>query len=154
MTTSVIIRNPHADKTIRIARRNATSGKTESTRHMPGPTEDWVEYIWSGGTYLVISEHDDYGAAEYNEDYNGLPFGLAVEALKKGRKVRRAGWNGKGMWLTLVLPGQWHVSEDVAGMEDLALLTAPWIGMKTADNKFVPWLASQTDVLSEDWQVL
>jgi hypothetical protein len=30
----------------------------------------------------------------------------------------------------------------------------PWIGMKTADNKFVPWLASQTDVLSEDWQII
>lgn len=30
----------------------------------------------------------------------------------------------------------------------------PWIGMKTADNKFVPWLASQTDVLAEDWMIL
>lgn len=30
----------------------------------------------------------------------------------------------------------------------------PWIGMKTADNKFVPWLASQTDMLAEDWAVI
>jgi hypothetical protein len=30
----------------------------------------------------------------------------------------------------------------------------PWVGMKTADNKFVPWLASQTDILSEDWQII
>lgn len=87
-------------------------------------------------------------------------FGDAVEILKKGVRVARAGWNGKGMWLVLV-----HPDDDadvppqptyaVAGiMDDATNGCLPWIGMKTADNKFVPWLASQTDVLAEDWQIV
>ena len=79
-----------------------------------------------------------------------LTFGLAVDALKKGLKVARAGWNGKGMWLTLVTPGHYDVG--VKTVNGSALL--PWIGMKTADDKFVPWPASQTDVLAEDWCVV
>ncbi|EUB33279.1 PF11195 family protein [Klebsiella sp. AS10] len=81
---------------------------------------------------------------------SGLSFGLATGALKQGKKVARAGWNGKGMWLKLV-PAD--IADKVA-FEYEALDGAPWIGMKTADDKFVPWLASQTDVLAEDWQVV
>lgn len=77
-----------------------------------------------------------------------MDFGMAVAALKKGKRVARAGWNGKGMWLALVQQSQYSVAETDA---DCLL---PWIGMKTADNKFVPWLASQTDVLAEDWQIV
>ena len=80
-----------------------------------------------------------------------LSFGDAVAALKEGLRVAREGWNGKGMWLTLVGEGHYDVGINTAG--DCALLL-PWIGMKTADNKFVPWLASQTDVLAEDWQIV
>lgn len=81
---------------------------------------------------------------------SGLSFGLAIEALKQGKKVARDGWNGKGMWLKLV-PAD--IADKVA-FEYEALDGAPWIGMKTADDKFVPWLASQTDVLAEDWQII
>ena len=88
-----------------------------------------------------------------------LSFGDAVAALKEGLRVARAGWNGKGMWLMMV-----HPDDDaavpprptyaVAGIVDDATNGClPWIGMKTADNKLVPWLASQTDVLAEDWQI-
>lgn len=82
-----------------------------------------------------------------------LKFGDAIEALKQGKKVCRSGWNGKGMWLKLIGKLDWTVTEnhldDVVGLVGL-----PWIGMKTADNCFVPWLASQTDVLAEDWVIL
>lgn len=78
---------------------------------------------------------------------NAMTFGLAVEALKAGHKVARAGWNGKGMWLAMVNSRQYDVANGIAKGTELL----PWIGMKTADNKFVPWLASQTDVLAEDW---
>lgn len=81
---------------------------------------------------------------------SGLSFGLAIEALKQGKKVARDGWNGKGMWLKLV-PAD--IADKVA-FEYEALDGAPWIGMKTADDKFVPWLAGQTDVLAEDWQII
>lgn len=76
-----------------------------------------------------------------------MNFGQAIELLKENKQVARAGWNGKGMWLALVSAGNYDVGTKTVG--ECALL--PWIGMKTADDKFVPWLASQTDVLAEDW---
>lgn len=78
----------------------------------------------------------------------GLSFGDAIRHLKLGTRVARAGWNGKGMWLAYVSAGAYDVGvKTMIGADDLL----PWIGMKTADGKFVPWLASQTDVLAEDW---
>lgn len=68
-------------------------------------------------------------------------FGLALEILKSGKKVARAGWNGKGMWLALQRPDQ------------NSKMTLPYIYMKTADDNVVPWLASQTDMLADDWGV-
>lgn len=81
-------------------------------------------------------------------------FGKALLELKSGNKVSRSGWNGKGMFLQLVEPYKdFKITDDqVSLVTDATLL--PWIGMKTADNKFVPWLASQTDVLSEDWGIV
>ncbi|MGS3503269.1 DUF2829 domain-containing protein [Citrobacter koseri] len=97
---------------------------------------------------------------------SGLSFGLAVEALKQGKKVARAGWNGKGMWLRYIEPYAPHPDDSPEATPRNPYFKAwdnnpeaegtmlPWIGMKTADNKFVPWLASQTDVLAEDWQII
>lgn len=80
---------------------------------------------------------------------DGLNFGLAIEALKTGLRVARAGWNGKGMWLLFIPASHWETTRYTEELEGL-----PWIGMKTADDKFVPWLASQTDVLADDWQIV
>jgi hypothetical protein len=93
-------------------------------------------------------------------------FGMAIAHLKDGKRVARAGWNGKGMWLILIqagltaeeesyadVPGQTYevyLDDRMAGIQKLL----PWIGMKTADNGFVPWLASQTDMLAEDWTLV
>ncbi|MEO0002452.1 MAG: hypothetical protein RLZZ22_144 [Pseudomonadota bacterium] len=93
---------------------------------------------------------------------NAMTFGLAIEALKLGKRVARAGWNCKGMWLALTLSihdipraGTTQPVYRLTLDDDGAGATAlPWIGMKTADNKFVPWLASQTDMLAEDWQIV
>lgn len=91
--------------------------------------------------------------AQFDNAYrptSGMSFGLAIEALKLGKRVARAGWNGKGMWLKLV-PAD--LAEAVSFQHE-ALRPLPWICMKTADQCFVPWLASQTDVLADDWQLL
>lgn len=71
-----------------------------------------------------------------------MNFGQAIEHLKNGGKVQRSGWNGKGMYLELQRPD--------AGSK----MTLPYIFMFTADKNFVPWLASQTDILSEDWEAI
>ncbi len=71
-------------------------------------------------------------------------FGSALAALKEGKKVARAGWNGKGMYIRIVTA---FGSVDGYSMQ-------PYVGMKTAQGTFVPWLASQTDLLAEDWFVV
>jgi hypothetical protein len=81
-----------------------------------------------------------------------MDFGEALTNLKAGKRVAREGWNGKGMFLWFVEADNWHIEEGFAHMASTEFL--PWIGMKTADNKFVPWLASQTDMLAMDWTVL
>lgn len=88
----------------------------------------------------------------------GMTFGLAIEALRMGQRVARSGWNGKGMWLALVRGGRYDVYDHYAkppfSGRPAGDVFLPWIGMKTADGCFVPWLASQTDMLAEDWAVV
>lgn len=91
-----------------------------------------------------------------------LTFGEAIEALKQGKKVAREGWNGKGMFLWLkpatTIKSEWCKDPilkgivDANGGETEALGT---ICMKTADGKVLTgWLASQTDMLLEDWVII
>jgi hypothetical protein len=79
-----------------------------------------------------------------------LTFGDALHFLKQGKRVARAGWNGKGMWLGLHKESGTYYREACG----TALEYADYITMKTADNKLVPRLCSQTDALAEDWMVL
>ena len=87
----------------------------------------------------------------------GMSFGLAVEAVKKGKKIARAGWNGKGMFLFLVPGSTFKVNRaPLLGIypEGTEINYHAHIDMKTADGTIVPWLASQTDVLADDWIVV
>jgi hypothetical protein len=80
-----------------------------------------------------------------------MNFGQALEALKSGKKAARSGWNGKGIFVELQRP------------DEHSKMTSPYIfidttGLQTtnpdAPKSRVPWLASQTDMLSEDWMVI
>lgn len=80
-----------------------------------------------------------------------MNFGAAIEQLKLGNKVKRSGWNGKGIFIELQVP------------DENSKMTHPYIFIDTtglqgtnpyAPKDRVPWLASQTDMLSEDWEVL
>ena len=95
---------------------------------------------------------------------DAMTFGLAVEALKKGFKVSRAGWNGKGMWLVLV-PGSKDVALRAGTPYEKALGNVPpieilphidmWTTNAHGRRAMLPgWLASQTDMLAEDWQIV
>lgn len=81
-------------------------------------------------------------------------FGWALTMLRGGRKVCRDGWNGKGMWLVLVMPNDWNNDIPFEWGGNLGKDCLPWIGMKTAQGGFVPWLASQTDLLADDWDTV
>ena len=79
---------------------------------------------------------------------DAMTFGLALECLKKGMHVCRAGWNGKGMWLELQSP------------DEHSKMTLPYVFLnypadaQNTPGARVPWLASQTDMLAEDWKVV
>ena len=79
-----------------------------------------------------------------------MNFGHATKLMQdaEGARVRRSGWNGKGMFLFYVKPSDWTLTN--GHTDNFPLL--PFIAMKTADDKIVPWLASQTDVLASDWE--
>lgn len=84
-----------------------------------------------------------------------MNFSIILDKLKEGKKVARAGWNGKGMYLYHVPAQSYPAVTEVAKKEfgDMVPYGA-YIAMKTAQGNVVPWLASQTDLLAEDWAVI
>lgn len=91
-------------------------------------------------------------------------FGQAIEMLKQGKKVARSGWNGKGMFVFMTSGKVLDIENDdiwTKNIRDVAISNGgtvellPYLAMKTADNKIqIGWLASQSDVLAEDWEVV
>ena len=73
---------------------------------------------------------------------NGMDIGKALETMKTGGRVARVGWNGRNMWLAMQSP------------DANSKMTLPYIYMFTAQGDLVPWLASQTDLLATDWEVV
>lgn len=71
---------------------------------------------------------------------NGMDFGEALQHLREGGRVAREGWNGKGMYVKLQEP------DEHSKMRRAYLYLCP------VDGELVPWVASQTDLLAEDWQ--
>ena len=84
----------------------------------------------------------------YHSATKGMSFGHALEAVKRGYRVARKGWNGKGMWLTLQVP------------DAHSKMTLPYVYLNyPTTSEFtpgarVPWLASQTDMLADDWVLI
>ena len=104
---------------------------------------------------------------EAYRDCSGMTFGIALELLKKGCKVAREGWNGKGMYLYLVNgstvkkeklrnEASQVLSVDKQAMHETdAAVFLPHIDMRIANGDVcVGWLASQIDMLSEDWKIV
>lgn len=84
-----------------------------------------------------------------------MDFGKVIEGLKQGRRYAREGWNGKHMFIFLVPGSTFKVNrEPLLSMmgEGAEVQYHAHIDMKTAQGYVVPWLASQADMLAEDWQ--
>jgi len=145
-------------------------------RHTPKPKGYLV--VYEDG-YMAYSPKEAF-ESRYTElgvvIKDGLTFGEAVNALKSGKRVARKGWNGKGMFLKYVQSypcngyGMPATPFTTANAEEKDIKQAThegqmrsFIMMKTAGNSaywgegfsdFVPWLASQSDILEEDWEIL
>lgn len=81
-------------------------------------------------------------------------FGEALKRLKKGKKVSRIGWNGKGQFVYYVSADRYDAKMDVAKSfadKDGKVNYNAYLAIKTVQGTVVPWLASQTDLLEEDW---
>lgn len=97
----------------------------------------------------------------FNETYVEAihDFGWAIRQLKEGKKVARLGWNGKGMWIAL-MPSLYLDKDIINGrtkkhIGDNDLDSQAYIAMWTAKGQWQPgWLASQQDMLSEDWEIV
>lgn len=86
---------------------------------------------------------------------SNMSFGDAIAALKRGQRVSRAGWNGKGMWLAMAgVDSYWRGSIAGGNLPPDWQGTLPFIAMYTADKFLVPWLASQSDMLADDWTIV
>lgn len=91
---------------------------------------------------------------------NRYAFEWALQQLRMGKRVRRRGWNGKGMYIVLqkAYPQGIPINENTADATGLARGMVcnflPYLMMKTAAAvpTFVPWLASQSDILESDWE--
>lgn len=89
-----------------------------------------------------------------------MDFGDALAALRSGRKLSRAGWNGKGMYIVLQagypdgIPVNANTAAATGIPEGTVCRFRPYLMMFTADGEFVPWVASQTDLLADDWMVV
>lgn len=87
-------------------------------------------------------------------------FSAALQLCKVGRRIQREGWNGKGMYVVYQkgypegIPINSNTAEAIGQPEGTVHRFLPYLMMFTAQGAFVPWLASQTDILADDWVVL
>ena len=113
--------------------------------------------------YMFTASTDDkwpqfMPAAEFEQfcrSAEDMTFGDALEALKQGQRVARKGWNGKGMYVFLAFAPDFVTDADISEFDKLEVEVGDMLVMKTAQNTFQPgWLASQADMLAEDWYIV
>lgn len=71
-----------------------------------------------------------------------MDIGAAIAAMRDGERMTRIGWNGANQWIALRVP------------DEYSKMRKPYIYISPVDGEFVPWLASQTDILADDWEVV
>ena len=112
--------------------------------------------------YLVVNEDGNLKWTDKDSfetvfrPANGMTFGLAIEAMKKGCSVARKGWNGKDQFIYLIKGSAMQKVLKYGYGEYMGEPTiVDTIAIKTASNQIqIGWLASQTDMLAEDWYVV
>ena len=162
MTTTITV-DAHAGWPVDVTSIDTQNGsESRSTERVP-PHEKRTVYVHSGRE-LLIREVPRDGDLQMVPGTSG-DFGWALFWLKRGLKVARKGWNGKGMWLALSWPGGpknveaslfWseHTKAFAEANGGVAKVQ-PYIIMKTAADELQSgWLASQSDMLSDAWEIV
>jgi len=132
-------------KIIKAVEMDENSYLEEKGNPTPAETRPGYKVEYEDG---YVSWSPDYAFEKAYRLADGMNFGLAIEALRKGKKVARSGWNGVGLWLELQVP------------DAHSKMTLPYIYINYPDNAKntpgarCPWLASQTDMLADDWRIV
>ena len=114
--------------------------------------EDGYRVEYEDG-YLSWSPKEVFEEA-YRES-TGMNFGLAIEAMKKGLRVARAGWNGKGMYVFLAEGVEFTTAADMEEFRDQDVEVSDLLVLRTAQKTLQPgWLATQSDMLADDWYIV
>ncbi len=104
------------------------------------PNKEGYKVVYSD-EYISWSPKEQFEDAYRLTD--GMTFGLAVEAAKKGFEIARTGWNGKGMYVRLNPARDFGFSE-----------LCPFFTIKNVRNSFDTWVPSISDILADDWQIV
>lgn len=113
--------------------------------------------------YMFTESRDDQfarfmSAAEFEQNcrpVDSMTFGDALEAVKRGQRIARKGWNGKAMYVFLAYEADFVTDADIYAYDQLEVEVGDMLVMKTAQDTFQPgWLASQADMLAEDWFIV
>lgn len=113
--------------------------------------------------YMFLTEQDDkypqYMKAEDFEaccrDADNMDFGDAIAVMKDGARVARKGWNGKGQYVFLAYEADFVTDADISAFDGKDVEVGDMLVLKTAQDTFQPgWLASQADMLAEDWYIV
>jgi hypothetical protein len=120
------------------------------------------KFIIEDGYMYTTSKDDKYpqymSAADFESmcrPEESMAFGDALEAMKHGERVAREGWNGKDMYIFIACEPDFVTDADISAFDNQDVESGDVICMKTAQNTFqLGWLASQADMLAEDWYIV
>lgn len=125
------------------------------------PDDPGYKVVYSDD-YVSWSPADAFDEAYRQAD--AMPFGLALEAVKKGKKVARKGWNGKGQYIFLAKDIEFRTDADLSEFnpehteeptEQNAVFVHDALCIRTSQPAIqVGWLASQSDMLADDWYIV
>ena len=132
--------------------------------NQPGTLEKPIDPVEDGYMVIYPDGYVSWSPKEvFEEAYrptSGMNFGLAIESAKKGCKITRRGWNGRGMYVIYRtgypggIPCNKNTADAVGIPEGTLFKVCPYLQMKCVDGSFQMWLASQSDILADDWEIV
>lgn len=145
-----------------IQARPMSRGEYNAYRSWPipvneNPKDEGYLVSYPGG-YESWSPKEVFEAAYRKTD--GMNFGLAIEAAKMGKRIARKGWNGKNMSVAYQkgypdgIPCNKNTAEAWGMQEGELFKCRPYLQMRCADGTFQMWLATQSDILADDWYIV
>ncbi len=164
---TIAVMSPYiGTKMIKAKPMNHSEAQSYLGRGIPQKVEAGQKPDPNEAGYLVEYEdgYESWSPADvFNKayrSYSSLTFGMAIMLLKKGMRVARHGWNGKDMFLYYQLgyptgvPLDERTAKSVGGVVGASAIILPSIWMSNVNGNLVPWLASQSDMLADDWHVV